>query len=339
VDGKFAFDFVRAAAATDDSLWLATDGGVCQYDRVTFQPSRFFAGFAKLGPRQLARVREIVVDPAKPPGVFCRTVADGAESSFALAGDEWTETGEQKPFIDAYTVANERLMRFVRYPDGTLEAHLNPPNDRAVLGTRRGQTPLPLFSNNRFAFDDVQSAVLHQGRLYAATAAGVVEYDVSPEGNTADIVRLHCYPKNGTAPAMARLVRIVRSTKDHLLAWNAASVFQGKVTSQADGTANSRASVNWSVVRKLTGNQLTAQMPLRDVEATWILERRANANNTLRVYRLDGERLTPSPGDTGQSIASKYTSLDVSTAMMDEDWIYHNVKEGGLIRIRKSALQ
>ncbi len=336
--GKFSFDYVRHFAVTDSGIWLATDGGVCEYDRHTFSPVRFFASFVS-AEGALPCVREIVATSADPVCVFCRTrTDDGSLSTFEFDGEEWTNSAKEQPFLDKYKCAEDKLMRFYRYPDGVLEAHLEHPSDAVVLGTGRGTTPFPLFAAGRFAFDHVRSAVLAGHKLWAATPAGVVEHELDWTKGTkgaAKIVRFYCYPQAKRNPAMAHLDRVTRLPNGRLITWNEANVFEatfGKTTSF----------LTWNVLPELRGQDLSKRMLLPDDDKKWLLARLPEKKHAMRVYRLEGDQWGPATSNRGRSVEAyleSYSSLDVSTAMMDDAWIYQPVKEGGLIRIHKSSVE
>ena len=337
-DGRFAFDDVRHFSAIDDRLWLATAGGVCVYDSKEFSPDRFYAASLQESPDQLPNVSEIVSDDAS--GVYCRLRReDDVELTFTLAGQIWmpsTEPSElsaaESVFLAKYQRGEDRLMRLIQYPCGALEAHLKDPEQDAVLGKARGTSSLPLFANDRFSFDDVRFAALAGDSFWAATAAGVVEYRMDWKGERATVTRVYCYPSDpGKGAAMAELEGIARFPHGELLAWGGGHVFHAS-------TDTVPSPLCWSVL--LTGGdaEFHRQMVLLDGQSNWVLRQDAAHEHAMQLFRLPEDRLVPTQDDRPHSIAANYHSLDMSTARVDDKWIYQKVNEGGVIRIPKSAV-
>lgn len=340
-DGKFAFDDVRAVAAVGDQWWLATDGGVCTYDRTKFAPGEFFARALAPAPDALPTVREIVTDLDRPGRELCRCHRDdGSQAAFEYQAGQWKPTVDEAPFLACYERHQNELMRFVQYPFGVLEAYVA---DRtaaagkaapaaAILGTARGHTPLPLFAHQRFAFDDVQGAILDDDSLLVVTSAGLLERRVDWSAEQAPLTALTCYPSAGTKlPAMAWLVHLTSFPDGSLLAWSQQAVFRG--------TRAPAGAWQWNAVPGQSGRQLQDQMLLPDAAATWVLTREPS-NNRLQLYQLAADATAPAPAQPAFSVGRSFHSTDVSTAVIDEQWIYQNNDPGGgVLRIPKAAIQ
>ena len=327
-DGKFAFDKVRAFALLGSDYWLGTDGGVCQYEAGRFTPKRYYAKDFFEKPGRLPPVCEIAVNPSDSAQLLCRTRSQAADRGFVRNGDRWTESDNLSPLLQAYTRDEDDLMKFVQYPDGTLEAHLKDAQP-AVLGTGRNKQNLPLFSRNRFSFDDVRAAVLEQAVLWSATPAGVVEYLVDWDGQTAHCRRVYCSLAAGAT--MRDLERIIRLPGNELLTWGSGNVYRTQI---ADGR-----DLQWRAWESVSGVSFKDLMRLPDGDIVWVLARRADLDDSFQLYRLTGGLTSPVGNERFLSIAKGFRSSDASQALMDERWIYQPVASGGLMRIDKSSVR
>jgi hypothetical protein len=324
-EGKFAFDRVRAFALVDGHYWLATDGGVCRYDSETFAPRRFYARDF-FNENRLEPVWEVAANPANGPQLFCRTRSGGAATPFVFENDRWVKSDAAALLDQAYTRDKNNLMKFVQYPEGVLEAHLAGPS-AAVLGTGRDPRHTPLFSRNRFSFDDVRTAVLDKGMLWSATPAGVVEYELDWDSQTAQCRQIYGGLSSGAS--MDRLERIVRLPGNELLAWGDAGVYRAAINASGVG-------LQWQSWVTLNGASLRDQMRLPDGNVVWILARNPQQDDTLTLYRLRDDMTELTGNNPAWTIDRDFRSPDASLALMDDDWIYQPVARGGLMRIQKS---
>lgn len=321
-DGRFAFDEVHGFTWLDNELWLATEGAACAYDREKFRPRRFYARTLAAGAAELPRVREIARDPAAPAALVLRTAAGTA---FRLDQGAWRPGDEAETFLRAYTRDTGPLLRWVQFPEGAIEAHTVSAGRPAVLGTKAGRSRLPLFSNNRFAFDDVRAAVLHGDTLWSATPAGLVEHQLNATTQSAPIVALHCFATDpgGQPVPMPNLERLVGLPDRALLAWGKEEVFFRPPPAGGGVPA-------WTVYPNVDAAGLAERMILPEGPTTWVLERPSEEGKALRVRRGAGG---------ARAVSSSYQVADVTLAVMDQDWLYVPLASGGLLRVPKSRVR
>lgn len=356
-NGRFAFDEVYAFLRDGDRLWLATDGGICLYAYEGFKAERFLArAFMEAETKRgttsggLPQVREIVRDPEQPARIITRTtsgsVLETDRTTLAFVPSKGNQKDTMPPddvFTRAYT--RERLqaphysMRLVQYPfgsasypDGALKAFVATASGPTVsLGAKATGAALPLFSNNRFSFDDVRAVVLHNSSLLAATPVGVVEHVIDWSKQQAALDRLHSFAESPQAPSprlMEGLERMVRFSNGSVITWSNSNVFDAMFAGDSNG------SLSWKVNPTLQAEKIGPEMLLIDQHESWHLRAYQSDKHSAVVTRMMNDKSTAS-----REVHSRFKPLDVSVAVMDDDWIYLPDPRGGLFRVRKSGVQ
>ena len=350
VNGRFAFDDVHATLAVGDALWLATGGGVCVYNRSDFAPRRFImrpfleaAGAAKGDARPLGLVRELVRDPDRRDRLVARTDRGAVLEADATAEFHPTAaavTDGLDVFERAYTretpgAANHQ-MRLVQYPfgsyrlpQGALRARFRDAAGAWVeLGRNRDEVALPLFSHERFAFDDVSDAVLHDGRLLVTTPVGIVTHGVDWDAERATILSIDAAddkPAPGQLPALHDMIGIVGMPNGTVLAWNADRVFQ----MSRDGGRTF-----WHDQRK-QGQLPVQRLQVLDEETqVWQISLGPSGAGEASITRLVGGR---AEGEIGLGAAARFS--DVSHPATDRKWIYVPRASYGLVQVEKAKIR
>jgi hypothetical protein len=327
-NGRFVFDNVHTFATDGKYYWLATDGGMCQYTYADFKPHTFHAkafistGAGVTGHVALARlpqVREIVKDPQNNTRLMSRT---SSGTIFEYVNDGWQLNQDSEVFLNAYTRHIDGLIRWLEFPNRRLSLYLNTTTSQKVIlgsGTRPN-----LFKNNRFAFDDVQDALLQGNTLLTVTSMGIVEQSVQWADQRVCFRGFHCFTDRiPGSPQMLDLEHIIRFPTGQVLAWGERA-FVGDLTSGANQVWQ------WEVNSNNT-QQFMSQMTYADVTELWKL-RASSKSDPIKVESLRS-------GGMSHTIASRFKCNDVSRAAIDEKWIYLAAQNpGGLIRIRKADL-
>jgi hypothetical protein len=341
-NGRFSFDDVRTVLDVDGQLWLATGGGICIYNRDDFTPRRFvsrpFLGVA--GAPQGPSVREMVRDPDRRDRIVARLdsgisfEADAAAADFrkteiaAADGYDVFEWAYARKTFDPL----DRGMRLIQYPfgssrfpEGAVRARFRDTTGNWIELGKDDDRALPLFSNERFAFDDVSDAALVEGRLLVATPVGIVTNRIDWAGQRATMFSIDVAAAEGSGPAGLPALRdmqgIVQMPGAALVAWNNDRVFRQKI---AAGRSP------WQKLRDQLPNPVAREQLLVEPAAEWRIL--LGIDDAANVTRLVGGR------EVGQlRLGTRFG--DVSHPVSDREWIYLPGMDAGLVRIEKAGIR
>jgi hypothetical protein len=331
-NGRLAFDDVRAILNVEDELWLATAGGICIYDR-DFRPLRFIARafLDGAGAPSNPLVRELVRDPDAPDRIVARMDSGRTLQAIGAAGFLQTAIGDV--FERAYTRSASdpdseiRLVQYpfgsYRFPQGALRARFHDSAGNWIeLGNSGVDRALPLFSRERFAFDDVRDAILYAGQLLVATPVGVVSNRLDWDGRRVTIrsVDVAAGPNvPGQLPALHDMQGIVRMPNGAVMGWNSEEVFRLRT----DGGPAA-----WQKERDQAPSPVTRQQVLAEPEGQWKISVGDDGAATI-IHVADGH-------EVAVRLANRFG--DVSRPISDRDWIYLPSSGTGLIQIEKAGI-
>jgi hypothetical protein len=357
VNGRFAFDEVRAILHNGAELWLATAGGICIYDRSDFTPRAFFArafldaGRTKAGDADSAvAIRELVRDPDRSDRIVARMdrnvvlATSAGPASFQPVAE--VKTDELDVFERAYTRESPsrdghaiRLVQYpfnsYRFPNGAVRARLRDSSGNWVELGRSGEeepeVKLPLFSKERFAFDDVSDGVLYGGRLLLTTPVGVLTHRVDWEKERAIIETLDVDDGTGVPglPALHDMVAILAMPSGAVMAWNNDRVFR----MERDGVRTV-----WRKDREQADHPVTREQILseRDPIDSKIVEWRISVD----ADGVPGALITRiSDGHEAGQLHLGSALGDVSRPVTDDEWIYLPRASVGLLQVQKEKIR
>ena len=137
---------------------------------------------------------------------------------FEYVNDAWQSTQDSEVFLNAYTRHIDGLMRWLELPSRRLSLRLDTATGQTV--TLGSDARLELFTNNRFAFDDVQDALLQGSILLTATSMGIVEQNVQWADQRIQFRGFHCFADRiSGSTQMLDLEHIIRFPTGQVLAW------------------------------------------------------------------------------------------------------------------------
>ena len=300
----------------------------------------------------LSPVREIFRNPSDQKTVLCRTEArhrfkwDEKKDNFTLlnqedlAGDEYEDLYRSFCTREAPNKDNHR-MTWVQYPFGALDhpegalvaEFVSAENRRVTLGSDNSRAVFKLITRNRFSFDDVQSAVLLESKLLAATPAGIMEHRVDWPEQRAASVKIHCYTMDSERQdqvPLADLEGMVRLNNGDIMAWSGDHIYE--LVDPEGG----RTDFGWKENTSLPIKRIGPEMLLRGSRGRkgWLLASYQDTGQPVRVTRLKGNK----PAGTVK-VNSRFQPVDMSKAVADQAWIYIPDPRGGLFRIRQSDVQ
>jgi hypothetical protein len=338
-NGRFAFDDVRAILHVEDELWLATGGGVCIYDRQEFMPRRFVSRAFLDNPRAPVNpsVRELARDPSRRDRIVARmdsgTVLEGGRNGdfrrTAIALTDGLDVFEQAYMRTAPDDGG--TMRLIQYPfgsyrlpEGGLRARFRDSSGYWVeLGRRRDERAPPLFSRERFAFDDVRDSAFHAGQLLVATPVGVVTNRIDWRGRRSDIQAIDVWGDRnvpGQLSSMHDMEAILRMPSGALIGWNSEHVFR---LMEGGRTI-------WQKQRDQARSPVMREQILSERDGEWRVS--LDLDGAANITRIVGGRAA------GQVRIGKGFS-DVSRPISDREWIYLPSAGAGLIQIEKAGIR
>ncbi|MBI2193745.1 MAG: hypothetical protein HYU36_17355 [Planctomycetes bacterium] len=187
--GRFSFDHVLDVVVHEGLLWTATEAGLCHYP---FHPSRLDLAQARLYP-DLARATDLVVDRARNE-LFIRLQGSLSEV-FSLSlpeGKPRKIEGGRNPFLSSirWETPTFRWSREEIYDGSVAKGN----RVRLEMRDARGAwQPIPL-AEGLLSTSDFRDFLVHDSRLWIATPAGVVSYDLARPDPVSNLL---FYPETG----------------------------------------------------------------------------------------------------------------------------------------------
>ena len=211
------------------------------------QRGRWCVASSTAPPAQLPDIRELVLDPGRSGRALARDglgqiwEQNGAEPfrtappSLSIASSKDILAAYRRGTLERASGGGWPVTRYplnaIEYPKGALRMQVADSLGRAAM---LGRTPkdggLPLFSGERFSFDDVRDAVIVGDAVFAATPLGISRYAISSWDNGTGRLDLIEFA-SGTGPSSSdnRLDgfdRIVTMRNGITVAWNNRGTFQ-----------------------------------------------------------------------------------------------------------------